>query len=127
MSGVSGDFDKLDLIRSRLGRLSGLDVQLASKVAAPISGAARSSFNAQQTPYGEAWENPNDLVRTGALRAGATTYSPQGRRLKASMPKYGRYNNPPQFLPSSKQPPPAWEDIVKDAVPDVLADVVGVK
>lgn len=118
MSGVTGDFAGLQKLIRNMRRVAGVDQQLARVVAGPLGALAQASFDAGQSPYGDGWPalktgGKRVLQDTGALRAGATTFSPSGKRLSASLPYYGRYQNPRLFLAASGKPPASWTKVVE--------------
>ena len=130
MGGVSGDFGKLAKLMRRMNSLAGVDRATAELSAGPLGGESARTYDQGADPYGNAWpatktQGPRTLNDSGALRAGATTYVASGRRLKASIPQYGKYQRPPLFIPKSGSPPAAWTEIVEAQAEAALQKVVG--
>jgi len=128
--GVSGDFAQLAALQRNMRRLAGVDVRVAREVAPKLSDLARASFDAGQSPYGEGWpatktQGARRLNDTGALRASATTLTPQGRKLVGELVPYGRYQRPPLFLPKGSAIPPSWSAEIEAEVPRTVQAIMG--
>ena len=125
MGGVRGDLQGLERLRRRMNRLAGVDVKVVEIAAPEISADLAAHFGARQSPYGEGWNGDYDLVRSGALKEGATTVKPAGRKAKLELPPYARYQDPRQFMLRSGDPSPAVEQIVERATEQAVKTTMG--
>lgn len=129
MSGVRGDFNGLNKLIVGLHRMSGVDKKLAELAAPDVGAEAAKTFDAGESPYGEKWpatktQGPRVLNDSGALRAGATTFTPQGAKLRINIPQHGRYQFPPFFWPSGNNPPESWLKAAEKHLPAAVEAVI---
>ena len=118
MSGVTGDIRALERFARRALSMTGISRRVADLSAPQLSAEAAQSFGAHESPYGVAWSANKDgstrqLNDSGALKAGATSLTASGSKMKGTLPHYARYQNPRQFLPASGNPPEGWAAIVR--------------
>jgi phage gpG-like protein len=130
MGGVKGDFAGLQGFSHKLAKLTGVDKLTAKKLAEPLSAELQRTFDAGQAPDGTPWpptktQGARVLNDTGALRASVTTLVAKGAKLRGSAVGYARYQQPQLFIPSAASPPPAFEQLAKEAADEALAEVAG--
>lgn len=98
MAGLSGDVRTLKNLAKQLG-LAGSTVvaqRVAARVAPELTALNLASFDAGQTPYGDAWEPGRDgrdvdLVKSGATRA-SVVYVAIGTRVRCVLgPRYLKF------------------------------------
>lgn len=129
MTGIRGDLSAIARLRAKLLRLPGLSDAIALDVAPDLSGVAAADFAAQRSPTGASWParaRKHGLVRTGALRAAVTRYSPSGgsRLRTGTMPSYGRYQNPRNFLPAQRALPESYRVAINTAFARTVRRIV---
>lgn len=119
MGGVRG-FAGLSNLSRKMARMTGVDVRTAELCADPLSVELTDDFDAQRDPYGVPWPDKYTRVKSGDLRA-AIALSAKGRKLKATFPKYARYQKPPLFIPA-KGSPALWNPIVQAKAIEALRE-----
>lgn len=99
---------------------------IAKRVAPELTRLAGASFDARETPYGDAWAPGHDgndvtLVKSGALRS-KLTFAAIGTRVRAvlSVP-YARYQiGKRRILPTAVMPA-TWQEAMREIAVDELS------
>lgn len=127
MTQVIKTFEQIDKIRAALLMWPHVAAPIARKIAPIYSSYAQSSFDSQQSPYGDGWDaghdgEPVDLVETGKMRNVAIKYNSAGRTVftNTSGVRYTRYHINRGLFPRAKALPTEWYDAMKDAALEEL-------
>lgn len=109
-------FAALAELKAQLIALPAVTARIAEKVAPEFSRLAQQTFDAQQSPYGDAWGTGADgkqitEKKSGALRSKAISYEANGRKIRATVGavKHARYQVNRGILPKAGLLPAAWE------------------
>lgn len=123
-AGLKGDPRTLREIGRAIVRAGGVVAaqRTAARVAPELTAAALASFDARETPYGDAWAPGHDggdvdLYESGALKSGLT-FAATGTRVRCVLgAKHAKYQiGKRQVLPpGGRALPAAWRDRI-DAV-----------
>jgi len=128
VSGLKGDPSKLQKLGAKLRALPVLVAQAsAERIAPALTAQARATFDAGETPYGDAWAPGADgqrvtLRQTGALASGVR-FVAVGTRVRAVLgARYAKYQvGRRRVLPGPGAAlPPAWRAAVDAIVRDEL-------